>query len=591
MKIKLKRDKVKGIKPQKERIKKSRSGIIKLTIGKKISLGFIMVIVIFSLSTLYTYNTIKDLNEGYKKLINEITESVMLAEGMKADTLEKVQYLSQFIITGDKKNFDSISEVNISFNEKEYKLEKLLDTDESKNALKELSENNYEYNNLVEEIKALLENKEDGKVMELMSGKGTQIVEDISMSADTIVRLAEVSLDKGTEEQLGKGEAIIANLLFLTAVTIIISILLSFYISGVVSKPVAKLSAVAEKVAEGNLTGEGIHIRNKDEIGDLAQSFNKMLSNLKSVVDKTMQSSYEVAASSKELMAGSETASSASEQILSSVQNASGGIQNQKFSIDSISSAMEETSAEIQQIAANMQQVSSNAQGLNELSDRGYKALGAVIEQMEKISTSSKESVNAVKSLETMSQKVQTIISMITDVSSQTNLLALNAAIEAARAGEQGRGFSVVAEEVRKLAEQSGSAAKEISDTIKAMNGQIESIVSIIEDEALKVNTGTEVVSQANSSFEEISKGVGSILSQVQEISSATQQITSGIEQVVAATGEIMEAAANNSASMEEVSLAIEEQTASMEKISDKASALAELAAELEATVSVFKVS
>lgn len=574
-----------SIKP--ERVKRKRG---KLTIGRKIILGFLAVVAIFSISTVYTYNTIKSLNAGYEKLINETTESVILAENMKADALNKVLSLSEFIISSDKENLDMIEGYEISFNEKKYYLEKLLVTDETKNALKELSNANTEYNNLIEEIKALLENKEEAKVMEIVSGRGAQAVDDIIMSADTIVRLEEGILDKGVEEQAVKGQASITNLMLLTFMTIIVAVILSLYISKVISKPVVKLSASAEKIAEGDLTIEEIHVRNKDEIGDLSLSFGKMLGNLKGVVEKTMGSSYELSASAKALMEGSEAASFASEEILASIQNVSQGIQNQKFSIDSISSAMEETSAEIQQIAANMQYVSNNAQTLSGLSHRGYKALENVISQMEKINEGSQDSTKAIRSLEGMSQKVQTIINMITDVSSQTNLLALNAAIEAARAGEQGRGFSVVADEVRKLAEKSSSAANEISDTIKTMNEQIGEIVNIIENEASEVNAGTKVVSQANSSFDEISKGVGGIISQVQEVSAAVQQITSGIEQVVAATGEILEAAANNSTSVQDVSLAMEEQAASIGKISDKASVLADLANELDITVSIFKV-
>ncbi len=590
MKIKIGKINFKKANPGKVKPEKSKLKGSKLTIGKKIVLGFLTVVAIFSISTVYTYNTIKSLNMGYDKLINKTTESVILAENMKSDALEKVLALNEFIISGDKSNLDVIAQEEISFNEKKYYLENLLDTVEAQNALKELSDANAEYNSLIEEIKALLENKEDEKVMEVVSGRGAQAVENIILGADTIVRLEEGILDRGVEEQDKKGEAIIGNLLFMTFVTIIVSILLSLYISRLISKPVKKLSASAEKIAEGDLTVAGINIRNKDEIGDLSLSFGKMLGNLKGIVEKTMGSSFELSASAQELMAGSEAASAVSEEILASIQTVSQGIQNQKFSIDSISSAMEETSAEIQQIAANMQYVNDNAQTLSNLSDRGYKSLESVINQMEKISEGSKNSTKAIRALEGMSMKVQTIINMITDVSSQTNLLALNAAIEAARAGEQGRGFSVVADEVRKLAEKSSSAASEISDTIETMNEQIAGIVNIIENEATEVDEGTKVVGQANSSFNEISQGVGSIITQVQEVSAAVQQITSGIEQVVAATGEILESAENNSTSVQEVSTAMEEQAASLGKISDKATDLAGLASELDTTVSIFKV-
>jgi|GEM_PF-147653 len=562
----------------------------RLTIGKKIILGFLAVVAIFSLSTVYTYNTIISLNKGYDKLIKESTESVILAEGMKADALEKVLALNEFIVSGDKNDLEKVDECEASFNEGKYYLEKLLDTEETQKALKELSSANTEFNSMVEEIKALLENKEEAKVLELVNGKGAQVVENITLSADTIVRLEEGILDRGVEEQNAKGQSIVASLLLMTAVTIILSIVLSLYISRLISKPVARLSASAEKIAGGDLTAEGIAVKNKDEIGDLSLSFGKMLGSLKSMVERTMGSSAELSAAAQELMAGSEAASASSEEILASMQTVSQGIQNQKFSIDSISSAMEETSAEIQQIAANMQYVNNNAQTLNDLSDKGRSALEGVINQMGRISEGSKDSTNAVKALEVMSQKVQTIINMITEVSSQTNLLALNAAIEAARAGEQGRGFSVVADEVRKLAEKSSSAAKEISDTIETMNHQIAGIVGLIENEAAEVNEGTAVVSQANATFNDISQGVGGIITQVQEVSAAVQQITSGIEQVVASTGEILEAAENNSASIQEVSSAMEDQTSNMGRISDKAVALSELASALDTAVSVFRV-
>jgi len=587
----------KTVKTKEARVKLQKSGgrgikfkAGRLTIGRKIILGFLAVVAIFSLSTVYTYNTVISLNQGYDKLIKESTESVILAEGMKADALEKVLALNEFIISGDKNDLEKVDEHETSFNEGQYYLEKLLDTEETKKALSDLSNANIEYNSMIEEIKALVENKEDAKVLELVNGRGAQVVENIILGADTIVRLEEGILNKGVEEQNLKGQSIVTSLMTMTIITVIVSILLSIYISRLISKPVVRLSAGAERIAGGDLTAEAINVRNRDEIGDLSVSFGKMLGSLRSVVEKTMGSSTNLSASAQELMAGSEAASASSEEILASMQSVSQGIQNQKFSIDSISSAMEETSAEIQQIAANMQYVNNNAQTLNNLSEKGHDALESVINQMEKISEGSKDSTKAVKSLEVMSQKVQTIINMITEVSSQTNLLALNAAIEAARAGEQGRGFSVVADEVRKLAEKSSSAAKEISDTIETMNGQIAGIVDLIENEASEVDAGTAVVSQAHTTFNEISQGVGGIITQVQEVSAAVEQITSGIEQVVASTGEILEAAENNSESIQQVSSAMEDQASNMGRISDRAVALADLASELDTTVSVFKV-
>ncbi|HWR61281.1 MAG TPA: MCP four helix bundle domain-containing protein, partial [Clostridia bacterium] len=198
----------------------------RLTIGRKIIFGFLAVVAIFSLSTVYTYNTVISLNKGYDKLIKESTESVILAEGMKADALEKVLALNEFIISGDKNDLEKVDEHETSFNEGRYYLEKLLDTEETKKALAELSNANTEYNSMVEEIKALVENKEDAKVLELVNGRGAQVVENIILGADTIVRLEEGILNKGVEEQNLKGQSIVASLLTMTIITVIVSIIL-----------------------------------------------------------------------------------------------------------------------------------------------------------------------------------------------------------------------------------------------------------------------------------------------------------------------------------------------------------------------------
>ncbi len=564
---------------------------MKLTIGKKITAGFLAVVLLFSVSALYTLFMVRNINSNYSELIAKRARTAILAKDMKAVELEKVASFRGYIINKDAKKLERMDECNKEFLAKYTEIEKLLITAEGKAALSNLSKADEEYNKLVEKVKVLIEDNQQEEIMAIVSNEGVKVIEDLISSSDLIASLAQKLLDDGSEAQTLKSQSLIRNIMLLVLITPIISILLSFFISSIISKPIIKLSKIVDIIAQGDLTVEEIHIRNRDEVGNLASSFNKMLNNLRDVVTKVVSSSEEVAASAQELMAASETATSASEEVTATIQNVSSNIEDQKDSINNISGTINEMSAGIEQTSANMQNVNGNTQSINRLSERGQETIKTVVDQMEVISKNSADSVNSVKALGEMSKKVADIIEIITGISSQTNLLALNAAIEAARAGEQGRGFSVVAEEVRNLAEQSNSAAVEISRTIEKMNEEIENVINVIEFGATEVKTGSQVVNEVTRSFQDISKGFETILSQVQEVSAASQEMSAGTQEVVASIDIVAEASNKNTLSVQNVVAAVEEQTATMTEITNKAIFLAKLAEELDNTARVFKVN
>lgn len=563
---------------------------MKLTIGKKITAGFLAVVLLFTCTALYTLFMVENINSNYSELIAKRVRTAILAKELKAVELEKIASFRGFIINGDTKKLERIDECEKQFAAKKTEIEKLLITTEGKSGLSSLIKANEEYGKLIEKVKILIQNNQQEEIMAIVSGEGVTVLDNVISSSDLIASTAQKLLDDGSAEQAQKSHDLIRDIILLSLFTLIISILLSFYISRKISKPIVKLSQVVDIIAQGDLTVEGIHIKNRDEVGNLANSFNKMLNNLRDVVKEVVSSSKDVATSAQELMAGSENASAASEEITAAIQNVSFNIENQKDNINNISSTMNEMSAGIEQTSANMQNVNSNTLSINRLSEKGQNSLKDVVNQMEVISKNSSDSVNSVKSLGEMSKKVADIIEIITGISSQTNLLALNAAIEAARAGEQGRGFSVVAEEVRNLAEQSNTAAVEISRTIQKMNEEIGNVVSVIEAGALEVKTGSQVVNEVTLLFQDISNGFGDIFSQVQEVSAASQEMSAGTQEVVASVDIVAETSNKNVLSVHDVVAAVEEQTATMEEIANKATFLTQLAEELDNTVKIFKV-
>lgn len=347
-----------------------------------------------------------------------------------------------------------------------------------------------------------------------------------------------------------------------------------------------QLREIAE--GEGDLT-KRIHVKNNDEIGDLAESFNKMAGNLQSLVGQISVSAELVAASAEELNASAEMTTKATEQISSTILEIAEGADHQVRSVGDCAIEMEQISSGAQQVASSASHVSQMATHTSEIAQGGNRAIRSAIEQMTSIHATIADLSEMVKKLGDRSLQIGEIVELITAISGQTNLLALNAAIEAARAGEHGRGFAVVADEVRKLAEQSSSSAQQISDLVRTIQDETTLAIESMEKGTQEVTVGIEVVNTAGSSFEQILESVTTVEGQFREVSAASQQMSAGTAQVVLQFEAISQVAEGAATGTQNVSAVAEEQLASMEEISSSASVLTDLADELQMLVGKFK--
>lgn len=373
-------------------------------------------------------------------------------------------------------------------------------------------------------------------------------------------------------------------------IAIALSLLVGLAIARMITRPLAQMIKGIQVDSKGYVTVNEFKISSRDELGQLGANLNTFVSQIKGFVKQVNQSAEQVAASSEELTASADQTAKAANQVAAVITEVATGAEKQLKAVDDAGSVVGQMSAGVQQIAANANTVAVTSAKSTEAAHEGSKAVEKAITQMDHIDKTVTRSAQVVAKLGERSKEIGQIVATISGIAGQTNLLALNAAIEAARAGEQGRGFAVVADEVRKLAEQSQEAAKQIAGLISEIQQDTDSAVMAMNEGTKEVQVGTEVVNETGKTFKEITVLFNEVSSQIREISAAIQQMASGSQQIVVSVRDIDAISKETASQSQTVSAATEEQSATMEEIAASSQALAKMAADLTQAVSMFKI-
>ena len=578
------------ISEHKDRVERLEEYIMKLTVTKKLFAGFLSVLIILSSIVAISFYQISAVDRTYNKLVEEDVEQLLMTKDLLI-LMRKAQSSQRgYLLSGDETSLQIFSKAHDDYQALSKKLmETNLDSKE-KGILQELNELEEEFYQFSNELFELKRQNKTAEYSALVITKGRELLKQVEEKVTELEDYEKAILSANSKATSAEVESVKSFVLTLAIISVIAAIIIALYISRIISRPVVAIADAAQKIASGDLTVDEIKVKNKDEIGDLAKSFNQMAKNLRELIHQVASNAEQVAASAEELTASAEQTSKAAEQIATTMQDVAAGVDKQVQSVEETSQTVNEMSIGAQQIASNAQNVSSIAVETAEKATHGGKNIEVAIKQMNSINETVNGLAEVIKSLGERSKEIGQITNVITGIAEQTNLLALNAAIEAARAGEQGRGFAVVADEVRKLAEQSAQSAQQISRLISAIQEETNKAVQSMEAATKEVVAGIGVVNTAGESFNQIQNAVDEVTSHIQEISSAIQQMAAGTEQMVQSMQQIAKVAETSAAGTQEASSVTEEQLAAMEEISSSAESLSHMAEELQMLIGKFKI-
>ncbi|GED60509.1 methyl-accepting chemotaxis protein [Brevibacillus formosus] len=569
-----------------------------LTLRTKLLAGFLTVVALLAFVSTFALSQIRDLTMISGDIDKSWMPAVTLLGTVNGD-ISDVERLALNIIveqneeelTKQKEALDQLL-AKIEDERKQLKTLVYASNAEGSEIVNLFEEFNTKYDAYLEKMPAFVKLGRENKYDE--ASKLHSVAYPLWYTAnDNIVKLIDIyneGAGKVSQSASELSQQAFVIILVTTFVAAAIALLIAFFMAHIISKPIQQINQAAVRIASGDLTGETIVLRNKDELGTLAASFNTMTANLRAMIESVATTSEQVAASSEELLASAEQNAKASEQITLTVEELATGTSEQVDIVKRSSQAMGEMALGSEQIAQLAQSVSISAVDAANQSAEGNMIIKSAVEQMNTVRNSITSLSELVTGLGERSAEIGTITEVINNLASQTNLLALNAAIEAARAGEHGRGFAVVAEEVRKLAEESSLSAQRITDLVQLIQNDTRQAVEAVKMNSDETQSGMEIVTAAGQAFENISNAVNKVAGEIQEVSAGAEQMAASTDEVVHYVEKISAIAEEASGGVNNVSAATEQQLASTEEIASSAGSLSKMAEELQEQINKFKV-
>ncbi|MFP3748486.1 methyl-accepting chemotaxis protein [Bacillus altitudinis] len=552
--------------------------------------GLIVICVLFvsilGFSSFIYYKT----DQSYKALLTK--EVKLYQTSLELETLLQKQeaQIKTYVVVQDAENLQKIEQTYEEINKKTTEASKMSTVKQAKNLLDQISEKNYLYytstNRLFNSLNMQNQKEFNTRLSQELQPIEQEIHTFTKEFAQTQLKQRDQKISQLNEE---------SNQLLLTLILVSAAIIVGFLVIGTrfvhrMTKPIVSVTHAARRMADGDLTLEEIKVTSKNEIGQLGTAFNQMTAHLRQLILQVQNGSRQLADSAAQFEETISQTISASEQTSSSIEQVSEASREQSDAVGKVASAIQEVSTGMHNAAEHTSDVSGHSISVTEKAEEGASLIQQFVKQMSSIKESVNEHHSTMANVQVQFTGIQGLLGNIHAIADQTNLLALNAAIEAARAGEHGRGFAVVADEVRKLAEESSQLTDQISQLLANVNKDTERSSQSMTKVERDVAEGVKVSQLSEQSFQEILESIRDISMKAEELSATTEQISASTEEISQTIGVIEEGAKRNSEETEYMSAAVEESLAANEEMKAAAEDLKSLSQSLKTSISSFKI-